>query len=134
MGNIEAAMLFARSVYVMLLTRSPYARTLVQSSSRGVLAYTRFIELNVKINFVLGRTKPRPGRLTLFNKWGGNNAIIGINESSSIHNTFKAGSQNALQVRAKRETERLPPGASMMTSRSFCVTSASLRIVGNIVC
>ena len=60
--------------------------------------------------------------------------MSGINESSSLHKTSKAGSENALQVRDKRESERLPPVESRMASRSLFVASASRRIEGAIVC
>lgn len=79
-------------------------------------------------------TNPNPGLLDFFSKCEGNNPTIGIRESSSFQSTFKAGSQNDLQVRANLDTERLPPGISLMASMSFWVTSESRRIEGNIVC
>jgi hypothetical protein len=60
--------------------------------------------------------------------------MMGANESSSLHRMFNASSDIALQVRAKRDRERLPPGESRMASRSFLVASGSRKMIGNIFC
>jgi hypothetical protein len=78
-------------------------------------------------------TKPRPGLRDLRKSFEGNRPIIGTSESSSLHSTFRAGSENALHVRANRERDRLPPGDSKMASSNLFVALGSLRIPGTMV-
>ena len=132
MAKTEGETLGDDSMYAMRRTRSPYARTLSQSSAFGALAYITVSQQCLENeNSKLRPTKPSPGRRALFMMLLGNNEISGRSESSSLQSTFIAGSHISLQVRANRDRERRPLGDSTMVSRSFFVASGSRNRAGN---
>lgn len=132
MAKTEGETLGDDSMYAMRRTRSPYARTLSQSSAFGALAYIMACQQCVEYSGTRP-TKPSPGRRALFMMLLGNNDMSGRSESSSLQSTSSAGSHIALQVRANRDMERRPLGDSTMVSRSFFAASGSRNRAGNMV-
>ena len=134
MVKTEGETLGEDSMYAMRRTRSPYARTLSQSSGFGALACSTVRQKCAEYEDARPRpTKPSPGRRALFMMLLGNNEMSGRSESSSLQSTFSAGSHTALQVRANRDKDRRPLGDSTIVSRSFFAASGSRKRVANIV-
>ena len=142
-GKIDGAMFPELSTYPMLFTRAPYTSTRAQSSFSGGFVCSsadRNADAARVSNDSCGadrdrrRTRPRPGLRARLRRVLGNRPRSGVRLSRSRQSTFNAGSWNALQVRARRDTERRPPGVSRMASSSFWVASASRRMAGYIFC